>query len=505
MKNKKISLELLAKDFEELRDNISGQAKIKTVLRELEDNDPEYLGKWYKLSKDYKHVYPSQGLLTTPFDFLEYKSKQLLPSEKLFQTLRLRRFFLELFNHPYRIHYLNEIENSKFVAPPKIDSKLIDNTQRKGLSLSIGDIGATVIGSGNERIRRTERYAQGPFVKLGKHARTIFVGSEQPDVWNSAPALSTMASSHCIACAPRNGIMTEIKRQCDLVKESVTWLNNLADEMLWSRDDRKEVLKFWRNNIFGAVEADPEKAVVRGEALVKAGVKGLRVYSPEPGTGTVKTVLRLKKEFGNDIEIFAGQVVDTFQARELEDAGADALYIGIGGGGRCITGVRSGSAIDWPDLLWNLRGTISIPVIVQGGASEHIAITLLLGATGIGVSRVVSGGTIESPGGALYCLDSSNTLFKPYGGEASARTKYLEKKLLPFDIPSFVEGETTKAKMSYVKYTEPTLTYNLHTLIEDSILALVFRGAKSVEELHSINPSPLRRITNIGAFQQDVH
>lgn len=504
-KKVKINLELLQKDFEELRDYQLGKERIKSYLKDSEDNDPDYLTKWYNLSKDYKHIYPSQGMLTTPFDFLDYKSRQLLPAEKLFLTLRVRRFFLELFNHPFRMHYLKEAENSQFIAPKKIDSKLIDNTQRQGLSLSIGDIGATVTGALNERIRRTERYAQGPFVKLGKHARTIFVGSEQPDVWNSAAAISTMAASHCIACVPRNGIMTDIKRQADLVKESIVWLEDIGDQMLGKRKDKKEVLSFWRNNIFGAVEADPKKALIRAEALVKAGARGLRVYSPEPGTGTAQTVKALKNEYKNSVEIFAGQIVDNFQAREIEEAGADAIYIGIGGGGRCITGVRSGSAIDWPDLLWNLRGTLTIPIIVQGGASEHIAVTLLLGASGIGVSRVVSGGTIESPGGAMYCLGVDNELFKPYGGEASARTKYIEKKLLPFEIPSFVEGETTKAKMNYVKYVEPTLTYNLHALIEDSILSLVFRGVTDVYSLYNINPSPLRRITSSGIIQQQVH
>ena len=147
--------------------------------------------------------------------------------------------------------------------------------------------------------------------------------------------------------------------------------------------------------------------------------------------------------------------------------------------------VRSGSAIDWPELVWKLRGEINIPIIVEGGASDHVATTLLLGASGISVSRVVAGGTIESPGGLLYCSDDSGKLFKPYGGEASARTKYLDGKLLPFTIPSFVEGETTKAELSYIKNVHPTLTYNLHVLIEDAILAMVFRGAKV-----SLNSNP---------------
>ena len=148
----------------------------------------------------------------------------------------------------------------------------------------------------------------------------------------------------------------------------------------------------------GVIDAVPEKALLRAQALYKVGVRTFRVYSPEPGMNVVNTVKAIRKKFGTEIEIFAGQVVDVLQAQQIEEAGADGLYIGIGGGGRCITGVRSGSVIDWPILLWELRGKIKIPVIVEGGASDHIATTLALGASGIGVSRAVAGGTIESPG-----------------------------------------------------------------------------------------------------------
>lgn len=255
----------------------------------------------------------------------------------------------------------------------------------------------------------------------------------------------------------------------------------------------------------GTLEASVESAKIRAEALYKVGVRTFRVYSPEPGTGVVDTTRYLKKRYGNDIEVVASFIVDTEQAKQAEEAGADVIIIGVGGGGRCTTGVRSGSAIDWPQLLYQLRGEINIPVIVEGGASDHIALTLLLGASGISVSRIVSGGTIESPGGVLFYIDKKGGLFKPYGGEASARTKYLDGKLLPFDIPSFVEGETSRAYLSYGNHKFPTLTYNLHTLTEDAILSLVFRGVKNIEELHALNPSPVGRITASGSFQMQTH
>jgi len=144
-------------------------------------------------------------------------------------------------------------------------------------------------------------------------------------------------------------------------------------------------------------------------------------------------------------------------------------------------------------------------VIVEGGASDHVGVTLLLGASGIGVSRIAGGGTIESPGGLLYLVDKEGAWFKPYGGEASARTKYLDKIMLPLGIPAFVEGETTKAVKSYIAHIKPTIAASLYFLLEDVVLSLVFRGVGSISELQAIDPSPLRWISADGILRQKTH
>lgn len=497
-------LSILKKEFYNLRQSQTSYQNISKKLQKLEGKE-DYLDRWYEFSKIDGKVYPSQGLLTTPHDYQNYQSTQMLPQETVLKTLRLRYYLLEMFNHPYRMHFLKKFSEEKFLPVPKVKNKAMDNALKSGMTLSIGDLGASVTGSSKQRTSRTERYAQGPFVKLGKQARTFFVGSESPDVWNSAASIATMAASHCLTAIPRNGLMSDIERQSDLAREVFSWLNSLEEVILKDHNDRKIIAKYWKNNVTGALEASERMALKRAEMLYKAGVRSFRVYSPEPGTGALKTLRALRKTYGNRVEILVGQIIDVTQAKKAEEFGADGIYVGIGGGGRCITGVRSGSVVDWPELVWQLRGEIGIPVIVQGGASDHVALTLLLGASGIGVSRVVSGGTLESPGGALFCSDDKGRLFKPYGGEASARTKYLDGKMLPFDIPSFVEGETTKAKMSYVKFVLPTLTYNLHLLIEDSILAMVFRNVDNIYNLHEIDPSPLRRSTTSDSFQRGTH
>ena len=500
----KITLENLKTDYYDLLDPKIGRKRIIKKVEKLESKE-DYLLDWLNFSKIGESVYPSQGLLTTPYDYLNYSSLQMLPYETIIETLRVRRFFLEVFNHPYRMHYLHKVNSKKFSPPPKIKISPLDNAVREGLFLSVGDFGASVLGSKNERVSRRERYAQGPFVKLGKQARSIFFGSAQPDVWNTAASISTMAACHCLATLPRNGLMSNVKRQSDLAKEVFLWLEKIENELLSERNDRKIISDFWKSNVCAALEASPEKALVRTEGLYESGVRCFKVYSPEPGDGIIKTIKALRNVYDNSIEIFAKFAINVAHAKKIEESGANGIFIGIGGGGRCITGVRTGSAIDWPLLLYKLRGEIKIPVIVDGGASDHIATTLLLGASGINVSRAAAGGTIESPGGALYYSDSHGKLFKPYGGEASPRTKYLDGKIMPFDIPSFVEGETGQAFLNYSEHKFPSLTYNLHIMTEDAILALVFRGVDSIHSLHKINPSPLGRITSSGEYQRNTH
>jgi len=491
--------------FNTFRDQELWEKFITTKLAPFEKNPADYLKYWYAESREGVEAYPSQGMLITPFDDLDYHQRGMLPPEKMMEILRIRQYFLEILNHPERVAILKKVQKTKFAPPPKVANNAMDDLAKKGVGVSISDLGVRVVGSQGKRISRKERLKEGPFVKLGKYARSLLVGSAMPDVWGSVYAIATMAQCLSLVGVPRNGPFNSTKRQADLVKAVFAALEESEVLHGRSKTDQEFLLNTWQHNVMGVVDATPEKALPRAEALYQAGARTFRVYSPEPGVGPLRTVQAMRQEFGDEIELFVGQVVDANQAAQLEIAGADGLYIGIGGGGRCITGVRSGSVVDWPMLLWEMRGKIKIPVIVEGGASDHIATTLALGASGIGVSRIAAGGTIESPGGMLYCIDQKAQYFKPYGGEASARTKYLDNKMLPFDIPSFVEGETRRAYMNHLSYGVPTIPFHVHNLTEDIILSFVFRGAENITAYHALNPSPIRQNTTGGKFSQNTH
>lgn len=437
------------------------------------------------------HAYPDQGLQITPYDEQpdDLETKQL-DDELIETTFHAWLYYLELFNHPDRLNALFKENKADFQPPQPSDNSLLDDKDNQ--IVGINEFSLTPTGAKKDRTKRTERFKNGPFVKLGCQARIPFVGSANPDIWGSTPAIASMVMSHALCGVPRDGFYSNPERQADLAKSVFNMLEK--SPALHGKDPEVQVklLEMWRHNVMGVLEANPQKAQERFTHLYEAGVRTFRIYSPEPGSGPLETLKILrKKEDLEPIEIFVGQVVDLEQAQDLETEGADGVYLGIGGGGRCTTGVRSGVGINWPQLVWEMRGQLNIPIIVEGGGSDYVAQSLSLGATGIGVTRAVGGGTIESPGGYLYFNDETG-LWKPYRGEASAGMKSMGGRIGPYGIIPYVEGEGTRAYLEYGRGNVPTILQKLNLLLGDAIMGHVFQNVPSIEKLQEVGAKSLR-------------
>jgi len=460
---------------------------------------------------DSASAYPSQGLHITPYDSDRCKEAKIttLDQELIQVTLRTELYYLELLNHPDRLKALLRVNAQPFAAPQVQRAQpIFVQAEREHRALAINELALKAQGANKPRASRTQRLLEGPFVKLGLQARSILCGSANPECWGSAAALVAMAQAHSLVGIPRDGLFTDLQRQADLATKAFEWLEKSPVLVGRSVTEQKQLLQLWRHNLMGVLEPEATKALRRAETLYDVGVRTFRVYSPEPGTDVEWTVTKLRqlqrKKGWEEIEIFAGQVISVEQALAVQDRGANGVYIGIGGGGRCITGVRSGLAIDWPQLVEKLRGQLRIPIIVEGGASDAIAQTLAVGATGIGVTRSVAGGTIESPGGWTFLKDAKS-MFKPYGGEASARVKYMGGRGGPFGVIQYVEGQTTEANINYDRVTVPTLLHNYYLLNGDAILSLVFQNARDIPEFQEIAFSALVQVSPMELVLRNTH
>ncbi len=157
----------------------------------------------------------------------------------------------------------------------------------------------------------------------------------------------------------------------------------------------------------------------RVEALVAAGADVLTVDSAHGHSkNVVETVVELKKQW--DIDVVAGNVATERGAKDLLDAGADAIKVGIGPGSICTTRIISGIGVPQLTAVSSAAKAVAgtdVPIIADGGIRYSGDITKALAA---GAHVVMLGGLLagldESPGEMILYQGRS---FKRYRGMGS--------------------------------------------------------------------------------------
>ncbi|MEJ2499319.1 MAG: IMP dehydrogenase, partial [Sulfurovaceae bacterium] len=157
----------------------------------------------------------------------------------------------------------------------------------------------------------------------------------------------------------------------------------------------------------------------RATALVEAGADVLVLDSAHGHSeGILQTVKEIKSKL--DIDIVAGNIATAAAAKDLIEAGADGLKVGIGPGSICTTRIVAGvgvpqiSAVD--EVARYARG-FGVPVIADGGIrySGDLAKALAVGASSIMLGSVLAG-TYEAPGEMIIF---NGRQFKEYRGMGS--------------------------------------------------------------------------------------
>lgn len=140
----------------------------------------------------------------------------------------------------------------------------------------------------------------------------------------------------------------------------------------------------------------------RAKALIDAGVNLITVdIAHGHALSMIETTDWLKKTFPN-IDVIAGNVATPQAVRDLAEAGADAIKVGIGPGSMCTTRVITGCGV--PQLTAvaicaEAAREISVPVIADGGikTSGDIVKALAAGADTVMLGSILSG-VLETPG-----------------------------------------------------------------------------------------------------------
>jgi IMP dehydrogenase len=157
----------------------------------------------------------------------------------------------------------------------------------------------------------------------------------------------------------------------------------------------------------------------RVAALIEADVDIITVDTAHGHSqNVVDTVKRIKGE--HEIDVIAGNIATGEAARELIDAGADAVKVGIGPGAICTTRIISGVGVPQVSAIMavaEVANEMGIPVIADGGIKQSGDITKSIAA---GASSVMIGslfaGLKESPGQLVIFKGRQ---FKEYRGMGS--------------------------------------------------------------------------------------
>ncbi|MDR3052684.1 MAG: IMP dehydrogenase [Coriobacteriales bacterium] len=165
--------------------------------------------------------------------------------------------------------------------------------------------------------------------------------------------------------------------------------------------------------------------------LLEAGADVLCIDSSEGfSEWQSRTLAFIKGEYGPDVLVGAGNVVDREGFRFLAEAGADFIKVGIGGGSICITreqkGIGRGQATSVIEVAaernrYFKETGIYIPICSDGGIvyDHHMTLALAMGADFMMLGRYFARFD-ESP---TAKVNVNGNYMKEYWGEGSARAR----------------------------------------------------------------------------------
>jgi IMP dehydrogenase len=248
----------------------------------------------------------------------------------------------------------------------------------------------------------------------------------------------------------------------------------------------------------------------RAAALIEAGVDLITVDTAHGHSENVlRTVRELKQR--HEVQLIAGNIATSEAARDLIEAGADGVKVGIGPGSICTTRIVTGIGVPQITAVFNAiagRDSIdpSVPVIADGGIrnSGDIAKALAAGADAVMMGSLFAG-LDESPGELVI---SGGRRYKSYRGmgsegamNAGSADRYRQADKVGADgkltmkfVPEGVEG--------LVPYRGPLAEF-VYQMVGGLRSSMGYCGCKTLEDFR--REARFTRITAAGVVESHPH
>lgn len=261
-----------------------------------------------------------------------------------------------------------------------------------------------------------------------------------------------------------------------------------------AKDDRG------RLRVAAAVGTSPDTHD-RVEALYKSGVDLIVVDTAHGHSrGVIETVKQIKSRFP-DLNLVAGNVATAEATRDLIEAGADCIKVGIGPGSICTTRVVAGIGVPQITAVYDCAmealktGT---PIIADGGIkySGDITKALAAGASVVMVGSLLAG-TEESPGDVEIFQGRSFKVYRGMGSLAAMKEgsadRYFQEDTLKL-VPEGIEGR--------IPY-KGSVADTIFQMVGGIRAGMGYCGVRTIEELQK--NTKFVRITSAGLKESHPH
>lgn len=235
-----------------------------------------------------------------------------------------------------------------------------------------------------------------------------------------------------------------------------------------------------------------EDSKARAQALIQAGVNVITIDIAHGHSVQMMETMKWLKDAFPQVEIIAGNLATPDAARDLIEAGADAIKVGIGPGSMCTTRIITGCGVPQLTaiaLCAEIAESYKVPVIADGGirTSGDIVKAFAAGASTVMLGSMLAG-TLETPGELKQGR-------KQYRGMASKSAQVSWRGGVPDGMAA--EGESTMINIKgHVKDVVMEITGGIRS-------GMSYINATSVAEIR--DKAQFMEMSNHGSQESRAH